>query len=291
MAQLALPTATSGVSPFDAIRRVDADGEHWLARDLMVVVGYEKWERFADAVERAIISIDNAYETTGESAGQHVSRLREPSGRTNQIRHDYRLTRHGAYMTAMNGDVRKQAIADAQAYFAARTRQAEIAEQNRNLPQMPTTLTEALRFAADQIEARERVIAELEPKAAQADHHRAADDLVPVGDFANKIKAWAKREHNVRIKHEQVWVFLADIGLLIRGNTLRHNQPTAFATDKDFVRVKTTEFETNTRGLQASTSPRLTADGEGWAWDRAVKRIAAHGSLSAPTKAIEGATK
>lgn len=139
-------------------------------------------------------------------------------------------------------------------------------------------------------QAKREQIAELEPKAAQADHHRAADDLVPVGDFANNLKAWAKRQHNVRVKHEQVWVFLGDIGLLIRGNTLRHNQPTAFAVERDFVRVKTTEFETNTRGLQASTSPRLTAAGEGHAWDRAVKRIAAHGSLTAPTKAIEGAS-
>jgi hypothetical protein len=94
----------------------------------------------------------------------------------------------------------------------------------------------------------------------------------------------------VKILHEQVWDFLGDIGLIIRGNTLRRHHPTAFATERDFVRKKTTEFATETRGLQASTSPRLTPAGSGWAWDRAVKRIAAHGSL-ASTKAIEGATQ
>lgn len=161
----------------------------------------------------------------------------------------------------------------------------------RSNPAVPQSFAAALQLAADQarqIERQSTEIAELEPKAAQADHHRAADSQMLVADFANKLKAWAKQNHGVRIKHEQVWDFLGDIGLLIRGNTARHNQPTAFATERDFVRVKTTEFETNTRGLQASTSPRLTPAGEGWAWDRAVKRIAAHGSLAATTKAIEG---
>lgn len=142
---------------------------------------------------------------------------------------------------------------------------------------------------ADRADAAEVKVAELEPKAAQADHHRAADGLLLVGDFANSLKAWAKREHNVRILHEQVWAFLAEINLLIRGNTVRHNQPTAFATERDFVRAKYTEFERSTGEVQTSCTPRLTPAGEGWAWDRAVKRIASHGSLAASTKAIEGA--
>lgn len=128
------------------------------------------------------------------------------------------------------------------------------------------------------------------PKVAQAEHHRAADGLLLVGDFANSLKAWAKREHNVRILHEQVWDFLADINLLIRGNTVRHNQPTAFATERDFIRAKYTEYERNSGETQTSCTPRLTPAGEGWAWDRAVKRIASHGSLAATTKAIEGAS-
>ncbi len=172
-----------------------------------------------------------------------------------------------------------------------KTGQYEIAEQNRNNPAIPQSFADALQLAADQareIERQNEAIAELEPRAAQADHHRAADGLISVGDFANKLKGWAQINHKVKVKHPEVWDFLGDIGLLIRGNTLRHNQPTAFATERDFVRAKTTEFETNTRGLQASASPRLTPAGEGWAWDRAVKRIAAHGSL-APIKAIEGA--
>ncbi|GAA0495244.1 antirepressor [Paractinoplanes deccanensis] len=173
-----------------------------------------------------------------------------------------------------------------------KTGRYDITEQNTNHPAIPQSFADALQLAADQareIERQNNAIAELEPRAAQADHHRSADAKIPIGDFANNLKAWAKQNHGVQIRHKDVWDFLGDIGLLIRGNTARNNQPTAFATDRDFVRVKTSEYETETRGLQSSTSPRLTPAGEGWAWDRAVKRIATHGSLAAPTKAIEGA--
>jgi prophage antirepressor-like protein len=158
-------------------------------------------------------------------------------------------------------------------------------------PVIPTTFAEALRLAADQHERAEREaakVAELAPRAAQADQHRAADGCILVGDFANKLKAWAKREHGVRVLHVDVWDFLGDIGLIIRGNTVRRNHPTAFAVERDFVRLKETEYETN-HGTGASTSPRLTPAGEGWAWDRAVRRIADHGSLKSTT-AIERST-
>lgn len=148
---------------------------------------------------------------------------------------------------------------------------------------------EALRGWADALEraeASEAKVLDLAPKAAQADQHRAADGLVAVGDFANKLKAWALREHSARIKHPDVWAFLADIGLIIRGNTVRHNQPTAFAVERDFVRAKETEYLDSDGVAHTSSSPRLTPGGEGWAWDRAVKRIANHGSLE-PIRSIE----
>jgi len=131
-------------------------------------------------------------------------------------------------------------------------------------------------------QAAEEEIAVLEPKAAEADHHRAADGCMAIGDFANKLKAWALQNGGVRILHEDVWDFLGDIGLIIRGNTIRKNQPTSFATERDYVRTKTSRYPTRTRGEQVSTSSRLTPAGEGWAWDRAVKRLNDFGSLHKP---------
>lgn len=162
---------------------------------------------------------------------------------------------------------------------------------------VPQTLQAALRAYADQLdataaaEARALVLTErvevLVPMAEQAEHHRAADGLVSVGDFANSLKAWALREHRVRVLHGEVWDFLAEIGLLIRGNTVRHNQPTASAIERDFVRVKVGERQSksSSSGTKATATPRLTPAGEGWAWDRAVTRIAAHGSLRKPAAA------
>jgi len=50
----------SGESPFDAIRRVRADGsEYWSARDLMPLMGYGTWERFKNPIERALASARN----------------------------------------------------------------------------------------------------------------------------------------------------------------------------------------------------------------------------------------
>jgi prophage antirepressor-like protein len=140
--------------------------------------------------------------------------------------------------------------------------------------ELPTSFAEALELAAKQ--ARELEAAA--PMVEQAKQHRAADGMTAVPDFANKVKAWAS-ERGVKVLHKDVWDFLGEIGLLIRGNTIRHNHPTAEAVKRDFVRLKETTYESSS-GAKTAASPRLTPAGEGWAWDRAVKRIESTGSLT-----------
>lgn len=114
-----LTIKTSG--SFESIQRFKADGtEFWYARDLMKLLGYSKWDRFADVIERAKISC----EISGNIWENNASRLWEASGKTK--RENFELSRFLCYLIAQNGNPRKSEIAAAQTYFAVRTRQAEI---------------------------------------------------------------------------------------------------------------------------------------------------------------------
>lgn len=132
MTQIVTPTTTHPAgqkfptSPFDAIRLTRQDGaEYWSARDLQPLLGYVKWERFRETIDRALESNENAAPGTANDHFPAAGKMIEAGKGAERTVLDYHLSRHACYLIAMNGDPRKPEIAAAQLYFAAQTQQAE----------------------------------------------------------------------------------------------------------------------------------------------------------------------
>lgn len=110
----------------------DENVEFWFARELQEPLGYVKWERFNDAIQRAIVSC----ETSGTDPNNHfrgVTKMVKLGSGAERAIEDYMLTRYASYLIAQNGDPRKEAIAFAQSYFAIQTRKQELIEDRMRL--------------------------------------------------------------------------------------------------------------------------------------------------------------
>jgi DNA-damage-inducible protein D len=118
-------------SPFDGIRHIDDQGqEYWIARELMPLLGYSRWNEFKPVIERAILACKN----TGNNVEVNFSgSTLKSQGRPGQ---DYKLSRYAGYLTAMNGDPRKPEIAAAQSYFVVKTREAETQSESKDMTQI-----------------------------------------------------------------------------------------------------------------------------------------------------------
>lgn len=147
---------------FDAIshRHPNKDVEFWFARELQQALGYAKWERFQNAIGRAI----QACKTSGFDPDHHfrsiAKRVPLGSGAERAI-DDFMLTRYACYLIAQNGDPRKEPIAFAQSYFAIQTRKQELIEERLQLQA--------------RLDARDR-LREAEKELSQNIYERGVDD-------------------------------------------------------------------------------------------------------------------
>lgn len=147
---------------FDLVVQRDEEAriEYWLARDLMPLLGYERWENFEKAIVRAIESC----ETSGIDVSDHFREATKMvslgSGSKRSVK-DYMLTRYACYLIAQNGDPKKEEIAFAQSYFALQTRRQELIEERISL--------------IERTEARGR-LRESEKRLSQNIYERGVDD-------------------------------------------------------------------------------------------------------------------
>lgn len=136
------------------------DVEYWLARELMLLLGYERWENFEKAIERSMESCETSGITVANHFREVTKMVQLGSGAKRNVR-DYMLTRYACYLIAQNGDPKKEEIAFAQSYFAVQTRKQELIEE---------------RIAyIERVKVRER-LRESEKRLSQNIYERGVDD-------------------------------------------------------------------------------------------------------------------
>lgn len=140
-------------------------------------------------------------------------------------------------------------------------------------------LTLAMESEQRALDAESRV-AELEPAAAHAETFRAAEGLRAIGDVANDFKSHcAVHFPGVKVLHQEVFDHAGRLGIVIRGNNIRRNQPTGQAVEAGWAKLHRSVHDTNTCGPQTTVSARLTPRGEQRLWDGLCAWVGAHGSL------------
>src|SRR4029078_11170348 len=95
---------------FEESAHVEAGIEYWMARDIQKLLEYEEWRNFCKVIEKAKIACQNS----GRPADDHfieVNKMVAIGSEGAREITDIVLSRYACYLTAQNGDSRKEPIA------------------------------------------------------------------------------------------------------------------------------------------------------------------------------------
>lgn len=267
-------------SPFDRIKQTRADGsEFWSARDLMPLMGYPRWADFQTPIARAMTgarnqghSVESVFRRSPENPGQAGGRPRE----------NYELNRFAAYLLAMNGDPNKPEVAAAQAYFAIKTREAEVAAPVRELTfeemtaQVMTELQN--RLSAQQIENQQQAkqLEEQKPAVARMKNYEANDRSSSKQKFARDICKALREQLAIDALQPEVHTFLArKLNLFVAGKRSDAGEATAWAEKKFYAETRRKTAENGHNVSQGLLTPR----GYAYAWARIFDYAQEHGHI------------
>ena len=118
---------------FESIRYVDENGnEFWTARDLYKVLEYTEYRNFLPAARKAWTACQQCGFNPNDHFVPFNDMVRIGSGAERQV-DNIKMSRYACYLTVQNADPSKPIVAQAQTYFAAQTRRAEILLDNSPL--------------------------------------------------------------------------------------------------------------------------------------------------------------
>lgn len=277
-----VPTNGDG-SPFDRIRRSRPDGsEFWSARDLMPLLGYESWRRFADSIDRA--------RTAAAVQGHDVETLfagavNKSIGRPSE---DVHLARFAAYLVAMNGDPRKAEVAAAQGYFAVRTREAEVAAPVQELTFAEKTLEvmaglqELVQSQRAENEKQARQLEAQKPVVARMKNYQTSERSSNRQKFARDVCKALREQLGVDAIQPDVQIFLSrKLNLFIAGKRSDAGEATAWAEKNFYAETRRDKAENGHNFTQGKLTPR----GYEYAWSRIFAYAEENGHIKLKEKA------
>jgi DNA-damage-inducible protein D len=225
------PAERTAESPFDAIRRVRADGsEYWAAREMQPLMGYSQWSKLKTPLTRAMATAKNQ----GMDVAANFARSDKVAGQSGPTPEEYELSRMAAYLLAMNGDPNKPEVAAAQLYFATKTREAE-AQTERPVSELEMAYRYIAALEREQSLLAEKThlvdkVAELSPKAEGYDDLLAADGYLDLGAAAKALASATGGIGRTRFIN-----LLRGMGIVMQDSTL----PYQHLIDRGYFAVRT----------------------------------------------------
>ncbi len=116
-------------SPFEGIKRISEEGyEYWSARDLYKLLDYSEYRHFLPVIEKVKEALVSLNENIEDHIEDMLDMVKIGSGAGRELE-SFKLSRFACYIAVQNADPSKPNVALGQAYFAIKTRQKELIEE------------------------------------------------------------------------------------------------------------------------------------------------------------------